>query len=114
MAFYDVALLKQDTDFLNRVAACYAQETPLGEGDNPDVWASQHNWDIASAPGFGDAYASALAQDPPNPNPGSDPGVITDAMILSAVQAIMAGSAPPAADAAQADEPSARRGRDEG
>lgn len=91
MAYYDVALLKQDTGFLQRVAAAYAQETPLGTGENPDVWASNHAWDMASAPGFGDAYASALANN--NPNPGTDPAVITDGMILSAVQAIIGSEA---------------------
>lgn len=87
MAYYDVALLRLDTQFLQRVAACYATETPLGTGDDPDVWANVHGWDVAAQPGFGDAYASALAAGVVNP--GSDPSVISDAQLLSAVQAIM-------------------------
>jgi len=93
MAFYDVALLRLDTDFLNRVAACYATETPLGEGVDPTLWATEHAWDMAAQPGFGDAYASALANSVPNP--GRDPSVIGDAQILAAVQQIRAAEPPP-------------------
>lgn len=93
MAFYDVSLLARDQDFLSRVSACYAQETPLGQlTTDPHQWAVQHQWDLASAPGFGDAYASALASD--NPAPGQDPSVITDPQILSAVQTLMNTGAP--------------------
>lgn len=87
MAFFDVSLLRQDPDFNARTAACYAQETSFGEGTDPGVWAQQHSWDLAAAPGFGDAYASAVAGGVPNP--GRDQSVISDAQILSAVQAIM-------------------------
>lgn len=86
MAYFDVFALTQDTDFYARCAACYATETAPGTGDNPNAWVSEHIWDIAGAPGFGDAYASAVAGDVPNP--GRDPSVISDAEILSAVQAI--------------------------
>jgi hypothetical protein len=44
---------------------------------------------MAAQPGFGDAYASALAADPPVERPGNDPGVITDGMILGAVQSLL-------------------------
>lgn len=94
MGFYEVSLLRGDTAFLDRVAACYASETPLGEGVDPSLWATQHSWDVASAPGFGDAYASAIAGD--IENPGADPSVITDNQILAAVQAIMNAEAPEA------------------
>jgi hypothetical protein len=90
MAYYDISLLANDGDFAQRCMACYATET-LGKTDvdNPSVWWSNHNWDMAAAPGFGDAYASALANDVPNP--GRDPSVITDGQILSAVQLLLAG-----------------------
>lgn len=93
MGFFEVSLLRSDTDFLNRVAACYASETPLGEGVDPGLWSTEHSWDMASAPGFGDAYASAIAGGVERP--GSDASVITDGQILSGVQAIMAAEAPP-------------------
>jgi len=90
MAYFDVATLSRDTDFLSRIAACYATETPLGDPEAipPDQWSTEHGWDVAAAPGFGDAYASAIASGVENP--GRDPAVISDAQILAAVQAIMA------------------------
>jgi hypothetical protein len=95
MTFYDVSQLHQDTQFVNRIAACYAIETPLGEGENPEAWSTWHSWDIAAAPGFGDAYGFAVANG--NPEPGKDPSVITDEQLLSAVQAVIAAETPPAA-----------------
>lgn len=84
MAYFDIALLTQDADFAQRVAACYATE---GGGIDPASWAAQHAWDIAAQPGFGDAYASALAGGVERP--GKDPAVISDAQILSAVQPLL-------------------------
>jgi hypothetical protein len=88
MAYFDISLLAQDQDFLLRVAACYSTET-LGDADAifPTEWSAQHLWEIASAPGFGDAYASALAGGVPNP--GRDPSVINDTQILAAVQTVL-------------------------
>lgn len=90
MGYYDVALLAADQDFASRTTAAYAQEA-LGEEwwINPPGWQAQHNWQMAAAPGFGDKYAYALAQEPPNPAPGKDPSVISDAEILAAVQFIL-------------------------
>lgn len=86
MAFHDVALLHGDADFLLRASACYAVE-PDTDSD-PDAWASAHAWDLASAPGFGDAYASALAGG--LTHPGADQSVISDNQILAAVQYLLA------------------------
>lgn len=80
--YSDVSLLAQDTDFIQRTRACVSQE---GEAD-PVSWSNQHNWQMAGTPGFGDKYASAIAGDVERP--GWDPSVISDAEILSAVQAI--------------------------
>lgn len=85
MAYYDVALLGADAAFLARVAACYAGE-PDTDAD-PASWAATHSWALASTPGFGDAYASALASGVENP--GADASVISDAQILSAVQPLI-------------------------
>lgn len=89
MAYYDVSLLAADGDFTARVTACYTTET-LGQSLDilPPQWASEHAWQIAAAPGFGDAYASALASGVPNP--GRDQAVISDPQVLSAVQAATA------------------------
>lgn len=88
MAYYDVFLMTTDYEFLGRSAASYATETlDDPKSEDPNTWAQQHGWELASQPGFGDAYASARAAG--NEHPGSDPAVVTDAQILSAVQAIM-------------------------
>jgi hypothetical protein len=95
MGYADVAALQQDADFARRTQACYATETLDGDGTDPGTWQAMHSWVMAAQPGFGDAYASALAQEPPNPRPGNDPSVITDSQILGAVQAILTAEAPP-------------------
>ena len=84
MAYSDQALLSIDQDFTNRLAACAAVEVTLGD-QQPVDWAVRNRWAIAAAPGFADAYASALASGVERP--GNDPAVISDAQILSAVQA---------------------------
>jgi len=91
VAYIDIAALTRDTDFNDRVAACYATETPGHIGEYPTVWASSHAWDMAAQPGFGDAYSYAIQTHPDDPDyrPGADPAVITDGMILSAVQSLL-------------------------
>jgi len=81
MGYWEQSMLSRDPDFRDRVAASAAVET--SEYD-PPTWAMENVWAIAAAPGFADAYSSALAADVPNP--GRDPAVISDAQILSAVQ----------------------------
>lgn len=89
MAYSDQALLSQDTDFIYRISACAAVEIQLTPPEQPTQWATENVWYIAAAPGFADAYAYALANE--IHRPGNDPAVISDAMILSAVQAHEAG-----------------------
>src|SRR5262245_22860724 len=88
MSYSAQALLSQDGDFINRVSACAAVETDKSQ--YPKRWAEENIWWIAAAPGFADQYEYALNSQPPNPRPGDDPAVITDAQILSAVQALWA------------------------
>ncbi len=88
MAYYDIALLSADNDFLDRCTACASTE---GEPD-PRNWTIDHQWQLAATPGFGDKYSYALATG--IENPGRQESVISDGDILSAVQAIM--NAPPA------------------
>lgn len=95
MGYYEQSLLAQDPDFYNRLAACASTE--LEGADQGTVWAAEHQWDIAAAPGFADAYSSALAGNVEHP--GRDPAVISDAQILSAVQAELAADAEAAAAA---------------
>jgi hypothetical protein len=94
VAYYDIALLAADQDYAQRAMAAYAVETlsdPAAE--DPPQWWSAHAWDMAAMPGFGEAYASAIASGVPRP--GKDPGVITDPQLLSAVQAVLNEGAAP-------------------
>lgn len=70
-----------DAAFQGRLRAAVAKE---GE-DNPDAVAFAIIWPVAASADIEAAYASAVAAS--NPNPGGDESVITDQMILSAVQA---------------------------
>lgn len=84
MSYNSIAAAAQDSDLRLRIAACFAQET---DGpDQPEALAALHQWRICAEPGWGEAWESALAADPPIPVPGADPGVISDGMILTAVQ----------------------------
>jgi hypothetical protein len=86
MSYSDQALLSNDQDFLQRLAACGASEHEVPADVHPTLWASEQVWAVAAAPGFADAYASALASGVDRP--GWDPAVISDEMLLSAVQAL--------------------------
>lgn len=73
----------------NRVTACAAKEDiDTGPQLNFDQWTWDHRWEWASAPGWGAAFEYAEASG--NPDPGADPAVITDGMILSQVQSMTA------------------------
>lgn len=82
MAFSDIAAAAQDSDLKQRVAACIAGQTT--GPDQPQALAGLHMWRICAEPGWGEAYASAVAAG--KDRPGLDPAVITDAMILAACQ----------------------------
>jgi hypothetical protein len=70
-----------------RVASCAAQEGVTDVGLDPDVWTRDWRRVWSAAPGWDAAWESAVAGGVPDP--GSDPGVITDGMIRSQVQAMM-------------------------
>lgn len=81
MGYFEISLMAGDADLTRRVQACAAQET---DGD-PYQWTAANMLDLAASPGWDEAWSSALAGG--NETPGRDPAVITDGMILSAVQA---------------------------
>lgn len=89
MAYSDNASLAEDRDFRARIAACAATEDPTMP-THPLMFADTWQWQISGSPGFGDAYASALASGVERP--GNDVSVISDAQILSSVQPIIAGT----------------------
>lgn len=84
MSYNAIAAAAVDADLKKRVAACFAQET---EGvEQPTALAELHMWRIVASSTIADSYSYAVATDVPNP--GKDEAVVTDAAILSAVQAI--------------------------
>ena len=83
MSYATIHACATDTAFTNRLTSCCAQEAVPPD---PASAAMNLRYDVASKPDIEAAYASALAGG--NPNPGGDESVITDGMILSAVQSL--------------------------
>jgi hypothetical protein len=81
MSYATIARSANDPALQARITAAAAQEGAT----NPDMAAVALRWPVCSASDIEAAYASAVAGG--NPNPGGDEAVITDGMILSAVQA---------------------------
>ena len=89
MSYSTQARLAQDTDLLERVAACAATQNI----HPPVSWAYDRQWQLSAQPGWDAAYAYAIAANVEFP--GAQGTVITDAMILSGVQAIVNAEATP-------------------
>jgi len=84
MSYTTIHQCANDSAFTDRLIACAAQEG----SDNPEFDMSVRlRWPAASYPEIEDVYAYAI--DTGNENPGGDPGVISDAMILAVVQPIL-------------------------
>lgn len=82
MSYGTVNQCANDVSFQGRLTAAAAAE---GATRDPSTAMFVLRWVVASAGDIEAAYASAVAGD--NPDPGGDEAVITDQMILSAVQA---------------------------
>ena len=80
MSYWDISEMSRNPDLAARIAACASQE---GKTD-PNAWTTTHMLQLAATPGWEQAWASAVAGEVENP--GRDAGVISDGMILSAVQ----------------------------
>ena len=83
MGYFEVSEMSGDPDLTARVRACAAQESTR----DPYQWTAANMLEVCSAPGWDAAWTSALAAGVPTP--GRDPAVISDAMILSAVQPLI-------------------------
>lgn len=81
MSYNTISKCAQDQAFFQRLQACAAQEGAA----EPNAVAYKLIWPVSTRTDIEAAYASALAAS--NPNPGGDEAVISDQMILSAVQA---------------------------
>jgi hypothetical protein len=90
MPYAAQAQLANDSDFIARVSSCASVEVP--HSHQPLQWAHDHIWWLSAAPGFAEAYEYALLSG--NERPGNDPAVITDGMILAAVQPLVAEEYP--------------------
>jgi hypothetical protein len=92
MSYLGVSAISKNQSMRDRVAACAA-----AEGNTfPESWTAQYALHWASAPGWDAAWASAEVA-APGADHGKNEGVITDAMILSQVQAVMAAHEEPPA-----------------
>ncbi len=89
MSYNSVASMAEDLALNRRLTAAVATEGIL----DPKGWLYPRNWQVVAAPGWDVAWDSALASGVPNP--GADEGVITDGMILSSVQAVIASEPAP-------------------
>jgi hypothetical protein len=89
MTYWDTSELADDADFRARCTAALATE----QHPSPEQQAYAWRWKYAGEPGFGDAYAYAIATGVENP--GRDETVITDGQILSATQKFMTPPTPP-------------------
>lgn len=87
MTYLDQSEIAASMTMTARVAQCAAEQGI----ENPDGWTSENRRVWASAPGWADAWASAQVAHEDNPvyDPGKDEAVITDAMILGQVQAMI-------------------------
>jgi hypothetical protein len=81
VSYFTISRCAQDSAFQQRLSACLASEGH----DQPGTVMAEYVWEVSARSDIEAAYASALSAN--NENPGGDEAVITDQMILSAVQA---------------------------
>jgi hypothetical protein len=89
MGYLDQSQMAGNAMMFVRVAQCAAEQDAQPDAD---TWTAEHRREWAAAPGWDAAWASALAghTDDRDYDPGSDEAVITDPMILSQVQSMVA------------------------
>jgi len=91
MSYNDIADMIESGSLVRRLSAAAASEQAAGavlDPLDPGAWAATYRWHLVSAPGWDEAWASAVASG--NPDPGLDEAVITDGQILSQTQAVIA------------------------
>lgn len=77
MTYATIAAIQRDGSIRERVAACVVVE---GVTSSPEQWAADHAWKLAAQPGWAEAWGEAE---------GERGSAITDAMILTAVRAVL-------------------------
>jgi hypothetical protein len=83
MSYKTIAAMTQSASLINRITAAAAQEH---KSQPYTSWVVNNIWTIAASPGWDVAWESAIENDVADP--GANEGVITDGMILAAVQPI--------------------------
>jgi hypothetical protein len=103
-SYLSISEIANDGFMTERLNAAVTQQEHLGSFDakythtsapfSALAWVHDYRYVWASSPGWGAAWDSALAGHPDDPDyePGKDPAVITDGMILSTVQALGSGA----------------------
>jgi len=99
-SYLSIATIASDEHMTQRLNACATQQQHLGSieisakwGETPgnaQTWVADSRYLWAASPGWGAAWDYALNSHPNQPDyqPGADPAVITDQMILSAIQTL--------------------------
>jgi len=90
-AYLAISQIANDHNMNERMRSAATQQQYLGSApliSDPIRWVGDNMYVWASSPGWGAAWDSALAGHPDDPDyePGADPAVITDGMILATVQ----------------------------
>jgi hypothetical protein len=85
------SMIQQDANLRRRVAACAQEQATAAVVDigDPEVWAEEHSWEYAMAPGWVAKVATAIEGGVLEW--GNDPGVVSDGDILSWVQPEVVG-----------------------
>jgi hypothetical protein len=100
-SYLSISEIANDQWMRERMIAAATQQSHLGSAPlvqpTPYAWVEDHRYLWASSPDWGAAWDSALAAHPDDPDyqPGQDPAVITDGMILATVQQLGGTPAPP-------------------
>lgn len=81
MSYANIAAITKSGSLFDRMTAAAAEE---GKEKPYSGWVSTRIWDLAATPGWATAWGSALAAG--ISDPGANEGVISDGMILAAVQ----------------------------
>lgn len=84
MSYQTIYTMAANQSLRNRVAACAAQEGAA----NPESWAQQNSLLWAASPGWSEAWEYAEAVNPGDDH-GANEGVITDDMVLAAIQPLV-------------------------
>lgn len=91
MSYTTMIDMSQSGGLIRRLTACAAQEG----APNPEGWAFENRWGFYALMDWSEAweYAEATKSVNVNPDTGARTDVVTDQMILSAMQAMLAETA---------------------